>query len=114
EHNSVAAEDFRRVENDRCEIVGCPRSRFGGRNNSGDFTDQVFSLGDLRHVSLPLRSVPLLNFAVAAVVEDEMRIGAGVDELGRVEQLLRPHAEIEAETQLAEQANVLDERLFQT
>ena len=38
-----------------------------------------------------------LDVGVAAVVEDEARVRAGIDQLGRVGQLGRPHAQVEAQ-----------------
>src|SRR5437773_2139467 len=64
-----------------------------------------------RDVPLPLRAVLRLDVGVAAVVEDEARVGAGVDQLRAVEQFRRAQAQVEAHAQFTEKADALDELL---
>ena len=63
--------------------------------------------------SLPRSRGRRRDVGVAAVVEDEPRAGAGVDQLRRVAQLAGPHAEVEAQAELAEQPDAPDERRLQ-
>ena len=63
--------------------------------------------------ALPGREVSAEDVGVAAVVEDEPGVGAGVDQLRRVAQLSRPHADVEAQAEVAEQADAADEPLVE-
>src|SRR4051812_17897254 len=45
------------------------------------------------------------------MIENETRARAGVDQLGGVEQFSRPHAQVEAHTQFAQQTDAFLERV---
>ena len=60
-------------------------------------------------VLLPGRQVAAEDSGVAAVVEDEPSLRAGLGELRPVAQLAGPHAQVEAQAELAEQPDAADE-----
>ena len=72
-----------------------------------------FRSATCREVGPPRREVLRADVGVAAMVEDERRAGAGVDQLRRVAELLGAHADVEAQAQLAQQANPPDELLVE-
>src|SRR5207247_2541523 len=61
------------------------------------------------HSVLPGRPILHVHRTVAAVIEDEAGVGTLVDEFRGVEQLTRPHAQVEALAPFAEQTHAAHE-----
>src|SRR5438552_295311 len=109
EHDALRPEDIERVVDERCQIVRRPGTRPGGHDDARDLADDLLPFGNRHHVALPLGMILGLDVAVAAMIQDEARVWAGIDELGGVSQFSRPHTNIEAHAELAQEPDAFDE-----
>ena len=97
EDDAISAKLVEHVVDDRRQVIGCPGSRGGRGNDARDLAHHILPLGEPADIGFPAREVLGSDTGVAAVVEDERGVGASIDQLGHIPEIVGPHAQIEAQ-----------------
>ena len=126
EHDAIGSERIEAVVDDGGQIIRGPLGFGHLGHDTADLADRVWRLGQRRHVSSPgIRVMGRCSslaacgrqegfgICVAAVVDDETGLRAVRDQLHGVGEFIGPHADVEAQSQLAQQLHGLDERFLQ-
>ena len=113
EHDAFPAETGDDVFDGGTQIVKLPISRpafrFRIHDDARYFANDVGRLGYFSHARTPARDVAARQVRVAAMIEDELCVGASRDQTQRQRQLATEYAKVERQLMLRESLQVRDE-----